>query len=88
MEEKILDILINMQKDMSKLKEDVSGLKEDVSMLKEKVNALEENSRIMKNNIAKILEQQIKMNENFEEHKKLNNLKHKEFDYRLTALEI
>lgn len=94
MEEKILSILIEIQQDVKVLKEDVSGLKQDVSGLKQDVSSLKEDNKyikgelaIMKNNIAKILEVQNNMNENFKKHERQARIKYKEIDYRLARLE-
>ena len=87
MEEKILNILMSMQKDISELKGDVKGLKEDVSGLKGDVKELKEGQRIMKLNLATILEKQNEMNENFKKHEREANIRYKELDYRLSLLE-
>ncbi len=83
-----------LKQDVKVLKEDVSGLKQDVSGLKQDVSSLKEDNKyikgelaIMKNNIAKILEVQNNMNENFKRHQTQARIKYKEIDYRLARLE-
>lgn len=76
-----------LKQDVSVLKEDVSGLKQDVSALKEDNKYIKGELAIMKNNIAKILEVQNNMNENFKKHERQARIKYKEIDYRLARLE-
>ena len=87
MEEKILEILISMQKDITEIKQNVEILKQNYILMQKEIDQIKENQRIMKNNIAKILEKQNVINGEFENHKKQANLKFKEFDYRLTLQE-
>ncbi len=80
MEEKILEILLSIQKDVSDSKQDMKEVKGDIKGLKE-------DQRIMKNNIAQILEEQVRMNQEFKKHLKDSNIKYKELDYRVTLVE-
>ena len=59
MEEKILTILLDIQKDVKELKERVGRLEERVGRLEERVECLEGQRHIDSINIAKILEYQI-----------------------------
>lgn len=59
MEEKILAILLDIQKDVKELKERVGRLEERVGRLEERVECLEGQRHIDSINIAKILEYQI-----------------------------
>lgn len=66
MEEKILTILLDIQKDVKELKERVTSLEEKVDRLEKRVDNLEEGVECLKGqrhidsiNIAKILEYQI-----------------------------
>ena len=75
MEEKILTILLDIQKDVKELKERVTSLEEKVDRLEKRINSLEEKvdnleegveglkgqRHIDSINIAKILEYQIQM---------------------------
>lgn len=68
MEEKILTILLDIQKDVKELKERVTSLEEKVDRLEKRVDNLEEGVECLKGqrhidsiNIAKILEYQIQM---------------------------
>ena len=68
MEDKILDILLNMQNDISTIKndqaiikEDVSGLKEDVSGLKEDVSGLKEDVSGLKEDVVTLKKNQKSM---------------------------
>ena len=61
MEEKILAILLDIQKDVKELKERVGRLEERVGRLEERVECLEGQRHIDSINIAKILEYQIQM---------------------------
>ena len=70
MEEKIYEILVEVQKDVKDLKKGQARLEE-----------------IMKNNISKILEEQINFNEKFKDHLKEANILYKGIDYRVTLLE-
>ena len=51
-EERILEILLGIQHDMSGLKEDVSGLKQDVSTLKEDVSGLKQDVSTLKEDVS------------------------------------
>ena len=68
MEEKILEILLKIQEDVSGLKEDVAELKIDVANLKEGFKRLEARQYVDSHNITKILEQQIELSKKLEEH--------------------
>ena len=59
MEEKILAILLDIQKDVKELKERDGRLEERVGRLEERVECLEGQRHIDSINIAKILEYQI-----------------------------
>mgnify|MGYP004675990773 CR=1 FL=1 len=59
MEEKIIAILLDIQKDVKELKERVGRLEERVGRLEERVECLEGQRHIDSINIAKILEYQI-----------------------------
>lgn len=61
MEEKILTILLDIQKDVKELKERVTRLEERVGQLEEDVKDLKGQRRIDSINIAKILEYQVEM---------------------------
>ena len=80
MEEKIYEILVEVQKD-------VKDLKKGQARLEERQTNLETNQEIMKNNISKILEEQINFNEKFKDHLKEANILYKGIDYRVTLLE-
>ena len=80
MEEKIYEILVEVQKD-------VKDLKKGQARLEERQINLETNQEIMKNNISKILEEQINFNEKFKNHLKEANILYKGVDYRVTLLE-
>lgn len=80
MEEKIYEILVEVQKD-------VKDLKKGQARLEERQINLETNQEIMKNNISKILEEQINFNEKFKDHLKEANILYKGIDYRVTLLE-
>ncbi len=101
MEQKIYNILIDMQKDIKDLKGGQSRLEkrqenlennqksfeQNQNSLIEDVRDIREDQRIMKNNIAQILEKQIELNRRFEKHEKEANIRYKELDYRVTVLE-
>ena len=84
MEEKILNILISIQKDVKELKEnqkemqsqmkgmqgEMQSMQGTIQGMQGDIHELKEGQRIIKNNVAKILEQQNKMNENLKKHKK------------------
>ena len=76
-----------LQEDVGILKEDVSGLKGQVGGLRGDINELKEGQRIMKLNIATILEKQNEINDNFKKHEREANIRYKELDYRLSLLE-
>lgn len=68
MEEKILTILLDIQKDVKELKERVTSLEEKVDRLEKRMDRLEERVECLEGqrhidsiNIAKILEYQIEM---------------------------
>lgn len=73
MEEKIVNILMDMQKDMKNVQVNIQGLNE--------------NQKIMQENITKILEHQIKTNNNLKENIRENRIRYKEIDYRLSILD-
>ncbi len=83
MEEKILNILIDMQSEMKDMKSNINNINKRL----EKLDILESNQEIMKNNMAKMMEYQIQLSSDFLKHKKDYNIKYKELDYRLTRLE-
>ena len=94
MEEKIYEILAEVQKDVKDLKKGQARLEErqtnlekmQVKLEERQIN-LETNQEIMKNNISKILEEQINFNEKFKDHLKEANILYKGIDYRVTLLE-
>lgn len=94
MEEKIYEILVEVQKDVKDLKKGQARLEErqtnlekmQVKLEERQIN-LETNQEIMKNNISKILEEQINFNEKFKDHLKETNILYKGIDYRVTLLE-
>lgn len=94
MEEKIYEILVEVQKDVKDLKKGQARLEErqtnlekmQVKLEERQIN-LETNQEIMKNNISKILEEQINFNEKFKDHLKEANILCKGIDYRVTLLE-
>ena len=55
-EEKILEILNQMQKDITGLRADVSELKEDVAVLKEDVDIIKEDANITRKATNTLLE--------------------------------
>lgn len=55
-EEKILEMLTSLQKDISAIREDVSGLKEGVSTLKDDMAELKEEHQITRDGVNKLLE--------------------------------
>lgn len=87
MEEKIYEILVEMQKDVKDLKSGQNRLEKGQARLEERQTNLETNQEIMKNNISKILEEQINFNEKFKKHLKEANILYKGIDYRVTLLE-
>lgn len=101
MEEKIYEILVEVQKDVKDLKSGQNRLEKGQARLEERQKNLEKmqvkleerqtnleaNQEIMKNNISKILEEQINFNEKFKDHLKEANILYKGIDYRVTLLE-
>lgn len=94
MEEKIYEILVEVQKDVKDLKKGQARLEERQTnlekmqvKLEERQTNLETNQEIMKNNISKILEEQINFNEKFKDHLKEANILYKGIDYRVALLE-
>lgn len=76
-----------LEKRQAKLEKRQARLEERQSKLEERQINLEANQEIMKNNISKILEEQINFNEKFKNHQKEANIRYKEIDYRVTLLE-
>lgn len=101
MEEKILEILLDIQKEQQGMKQDIQGIKQEqqgmkkeqkgikqeIQGIKNTVERLEYQNKIISNNIGLILEQQIKFNNKLDDHISENRVEYKEFDYRISALE-
>ena len=77
----------NLEKMQVKLEERQTNLEKMQVKLEERQINLETNQEIMKNNISKILEEQINFNEKFKDHLKEANILYKGIDYRVTLLE-
>ena len=77
----------NLEKMQVKLEERQKNLEKMQVKLEERQINLEANQEIMKNNISKILEEQINFNEKFKDHLKEANILYKGIDYRVTLLE-
>ena len=77
----------NLEKMQVKLEERQTNLEKMQVKVEERQINLETNQEIMKNNISKILVEQINFNEKFKDHLKEANIQYKGIDYRVTLLE-